>query len=121
MTRTHSIVKISAAALAVSLFSFAPAYAGGSGSTGGGLSNGSSGNPQQVYNPAQDYQDGLGFIKANDFKKADRKFNQVLKAVKRHSGANYYMGVAKAGQGKDKSSIRYFKSCLLYTSDAADE
>ena len=118
MTQIHSIVKISATALAVSLFSFAPAYAGGSGSTGGGLSNGSNSSvPQKVYNPVQDYQDGLSFIKANEFKKADRKFNQVLKATKRHSGANYYMGLAKAGQGKDKSSIRYFKAAAKYQPD----
>ena len=117
MTQIHSIVKISATALAVSLFSFAPAYAGGSGSTGSGLSGSNSSVPQKVYNPVQDYQDGLSFIKANEFKKADRKFNQVLKATKRHSGANYYMGLAKAGQGKDKSSIRYFKAAAKYQPD----
>jgi len=117
MTQLHSIVKISATALAVSLFSFAPAYAGGSGSTGGGLSNSSSSTPQKVYNPVQDYQDGLSLIQANEYKQADRKFGQVLKATKRHSGANYYMGVAKAGQGKDKSSIRYFKAAAKYQPD----
>jgi len=119
MTITHSIVKISAAATALSLLSFAPAYAAGSGSTGGGLSNSSSGPQinQQVYNPVKDYQDGITFLRANEFKKADRKFSQVLKATRRNASANYYMAVAKVGQGKDKSSIRYFKSAAKYKPD----
>jgi len=119
MTTTQSILKISVAAAALSLFSFAPAYASGSGGgAGGGFSGGSNSNlPQTVYNPVQDYQDGLTLLRSNEFKKADRKFAQVLKATRRNASANYYMGVAKVGQGKDKSSIRYFKNAAKYQAD----
>jgi len=117
MTNTNALIKTGLATAALSVLSFAPAYAAGSGSTGGGLSSGSRGAPQQVYNPVQDYQDGLTLLRANEFKKADRKFNSVLKATKRNASANYYMGVAKVGQGKDKSSIRYFKAAAKYQAD----
>jgi len=119
MTKPHSIVKVSVTAAAFSLFSFAPAYASGSGGgAGGGFSGGTSNSqPQTVYNPVKDYQDGITFLRANEFKKADRKFGQVLKATRRNANANYYMGVAKAGQGKDKSSIRYFKNAAKYQPD----
>jgi len=119
MTKTHSLMKIGVAAAALSLLSFAPAYASGSGGGGGGGFSGGSNTsqPQTVYNPVQDYQDGLTFLRANEYRKADRKFNQVLKATRRNASANYYMGVAKVGQGKDKSSIRYFKAAAKYQPD----
>ena len=118
MTQTRSLINISVTAMALSLLTFAPAYASGSGATGGGLSNNSSRpSPQAVYNPVQDYQAGLKFLQANEFKKADRKFSKVLKGTSRNSSANYYMGVAKVGQGKDKSSIRYFKNAAKYKPD----
>jgi len=119
MTKSSSIIKISAVTAAFGLLAFAPAYASGSGGGGGGGFSGGSNTsqPQTVYNPVQDYQDGITLLRANEFRKADRKFNQVLKATRRNASANYYMGVAKVGQGKDKSSIRYFKAAAKYQPD----
>jgi len=119
MTKSSSIIKISAVTAAFGLLAFAPAYASGSGGGGGGGFSGGSNTsqPQTVYNPVQDYQDGITLLRANEFRKADRKFNQVLKATRRNASANYYMGVAKVGQGKDKNSIRYFKAAAKYQPD----
>ena len=117
MTEIYSLKRICVATVAVSLISFSPAFASGSGASSGGFSGGTSDNSQIVYDPVQDYQAGVSFLRENEFKKADRKFSTVLKATKRHAGANYYMGLAKVGQGKDKSSIRYFKNAAKYQGD----
>lgn len=91
-----------------------PAFAGGSGGSGGGSVSGSGGASTPTYNPVVDYQAGLKYLQEGEFKQADKKFGKVLKATNRHAGANYYMGLAKIGQDKHKSSIRYFKNAARY-------
>lgn len=113
---TH-LKRLTAAALAISLFSVTPAFAGGSGGGGGGgagASNGARGPAQPAYNPVVDYQAGLKFLQGGDYKKADRSFSKVIKATRRDANVNYYMGLAKVGQGKHKSSVRYFKAATRY-------
>ena len=112
MTKIKSLKNIFVAGLALSFMSIMPAYASGSGATGGSIGGGTSNTPGVVYNPVEDYQDGVSLLRESEYKKADRKFRSVLKAARRHSGANYYMGLAKVGQGKDKSSISYFKTAI---------
>lgn len=113
-----TISTLCASALALTFLSVTPSYAAGSGSTGGSLGGSSNRNvPTTVYNPVQDYQKGVSAIKAQNYKQADKMFGRVLKATRRDAGANYYMGVAKAGQNKDKSSIRYFKAAAKYKPD----
>lgn len=113
---TH-LKRLTAAALAISLFSVTPAFAGGSGGGGGGgagASGGGFGPAQQAYNPVIDYQAGLKFLQAGNYKKADRSLSKVLKATRRDANVNYYMGLAKAGQDKHKSSVRYFKAATRF-------
>jgi tetratricopeptide (TPR) repeat protein len=112
-----NIKRLTAAAFTVSLLSAAPAFAGGSGGGGGGGAGsfgGASSPSQQAYNPVVDYQAGLKFLQSSKFKKADRAFGKVIKATRRNANANYYMGLAKVGQEKHKSSIRYFKAAARY-------
>ena len=117
MPEIRSLRKICVTGLALSLISVSPVFASGSGATGGSISGGTSKTPGVVYNPVQDYQDGIRLLRQNEYKKAARKLGSVLKATKRHSGANYYMGLAKVGQGKDKSAIRYFKNAARFQPD----
>ena len=101
--------------LASSLLSVAPAYASGSGATSsGGNISGDRTISSQNYNPVLDYQSGLSLLRSSEFKAADKKFGRVLKASSRHPQANYYMGVAKVGQGKHKSATRYFKAAVRH-------
>lgn len=56
----------------------------------------------------QSFKDGLAALEAGDHKKAERKFGEVLTAAPQHPEANYYMGLAKSGRGKDKQAAKYF-------------
>ncbi|MEP6342217.1 MAG: hypothetical protein ABJ275_02795 [Maricaulaceae bacterium] len=113
MTQFKTILMTAATA---SLLIVSPAFASGSGGGGGGgsISTGDRGVSGPAYNPVVDYQAGLQMLKAGEFKQADRKFSKVLKATRRNASANYYMGLAKAGQDKHKSSVRYFKNAAKY-------
>ncbi len=117
MHLSHSIKSVTILMATIGVMSASSALASGSGGgAGAGLSSGN-GVPQKIYNPVQDYQSGLDFLRSNEFKKADRMFGRVLKATKRNASANYYMGLAKSGQGKNKSSVRYFKNAARYMPD----
>ncbi len=108
---------LAAAALTAGLLTVSPAFAGGSGGGGGGGAAASNSNrsvSQPAYNPVVDYQAGLQFLQAGEFKKADRSLGKVVKATRRNANANYYMGLAKAGQNNHKSSVRYFKAAARY-------
>ena len=118
MRITNSMKTLSVLAAALSVMTVSPALAGGSGGTGGGgLSSGGGNVPQVNYNPVQDYQDGLAFLKQTEYKKAERMFGRVLKATRKNASANYYMGVAKIGRDKHKSAVRYFKNAARYQPD----
>ena len=109
------VLKMTVCALALSLFSVSPAIASGSGGGGGGGGGGGFNNQSlPTYNPVKDYQAGLGFLRENKFKKAERSFGKVVKGTQRNASANYYMGVAKVGLEKHKSAIRYFKAAAKY-------
>ncbi|WDI30828.1 tetratricopeptide repeat protein [Hyphococcus flavus] len=55
---------------------------------------------------------GVQAIKDSDYKLAEKKLGEVLRVSSDHPEANYYMGVAKVGRGKEKSSVRYFKKAI---------
>ena len=81
---------------------------------GGGSSSESSlpAQTQSQVDPAQAYQDGLAALQAGDYKTAERRFGEVLSVIRGHPEANYFMGLAKIGREKHKSSIRYFKRAI---------
>jgi len=86
------------------------AIAAGGGGGGGGLP--SSPSPRTQIDPAEAFRDGVAALQAEDFKKAEKKFGQVLKVAPKMPEANYYMALAKVGRGKEKSSVRYLKRAI---------
>ncbi len=109
-----TVLKIAACALAMSIMSISPAIASGSGGGAGGGSGGFNSNAGPTYNPVKDYQEGVSYLRENNFKKAERSFSRVLKGTTRNANANYYMGIAKTGLEKHKSAARYFKYAVKY-------
>lgn len=66
----------------------------------------------QQTDPAVAYQEGVDALQAGDYKTAEKKFGEVLSVTRDHPEANYYMGLAKVGRGKEKSAVRYFKRAI---------
>ncbi len=83
------------------------AYAAGS----GGASLPSQQSRPQI-DPEQSYRDGVAALSAGDYKTAEKKFGEVLSVSRKHTEANYYMGLAKVGRGKHKASVRYFERAI---------
>lgn len=84
-----------------------PAFAAGSG--------GASGLPatsRPAVDPAAAYQEGVEALKAKDYKKAEKKFGDVLSVAPANPEANYYMALAKIGAGKQKNSIRFLEKAI---------
>lgn len=93
------LVAVSMTALA----SAAPSIAAPSG--GGSL-------PSSEVDPAEAYREGVEALQAEDYKKAEQKFGDVLEVAPKNPEANYFMGVAKVGRGKTKSSLQYFEKAI---------
>ncbi len=85
----------------------APAMAAGSGGAGGLPSS-----SRPSVDPAAAYQEGVEALKAQDYKKAEKKFGDVLSVAPANPEANYYMALAKIGNGKPKNSIRYLEKAI---------
>jgi len=94
---------------AIGLLGLTTPAAFASGGGGGSMSPTPSG-PR--VDPAQSYRDGVAALEAGDYKKAEKKFGEVLSVARKHPEANYYMGLAKIGRGKEKSSVKYFKRAI---------
>ena len=82
---------------------------------GGGGGGGSSGGVSPSGpDPNKAYSDGLDALQAGEYKKAERQFKTVLGAVPKNADANYYMGLAKAGNGKHDDAIKYLEKAIKY-------
>lgn len=103
MRKTILILSAAAAALAA-----APAMAAGGGGGSGGLP--SSSGPR--VDPAEAFRDGVEALQAKDYKKAEKKFGDVLSAAPKHPEGNYYMALAKIGNGKSKNAVRYLEKAI---------
>ncbi|OFX04628.1 MAG: hypothetical protein A3E78_05235 [Alphaproteobacteria bacterium RIFCSPHIGHO2_12_FULL_63_12] len=78
-------------------------------------SGGASGLPassRPAVDPAAAYQEGVEALKAKDYKKAEKKFGDVLSVAPENPEANYYMALAKIGNGKQKNSIRFLEKAI---------
>jgi Flp pilus assembly protein TadD len=64
------------------------------------------------FDPTESYQEGVAALQVKDYKLAEKKFGEVLSVAPKHPEANYYMGLAKVGRGKDKASVRYFERAI---------
>jgi Flp pilus assembly protein TadD len=103
MKRSLLVLTAAAAVLAM-----APAFAAGGGSSGGGLP--SSSGPR--VDPAESFRDGVAALQAKDYKKAEKKFGEVLSVAPKHPEANYYMALSKIGNGKSKNAVRYLEKAI---------
>lgn len=105
MKKSVLILTAAAAVLAA-----APALAapGGGGGGGGGLP--ATSGPK--VDPAESFRDGVAALQANDYKKAEKKFGEVLSVAPKHPEANYYMALAKIGAGKSKNAVRYLQKAI---------
>jgi tetratricopeptide (TPR) repeat protein len=66
----------------------------------------------QRVDPAKAFEEGVAALKAKDYKLAEKKFADVLSVAPKHPEANYYMALAKSGQGEAKKSIRYLERAI---------
>lgn len=85
----------------------APAFAAGSGASGGLPSSSA---PR--VDPAEAFRDGVAALQEKDYKKAEKKFGDVLSVAPTHPEANYYMALAKIGNGKPKNAVRYLEKAI---------
>lgn len=79
---------------------------------GGGASSGFEPTPSQQIDPQKSYADGIAALKAEDFKTAEKKFEEVLSVAPKNPEANYFLGVAKVERGKAKASVKYFEKAI---------
>lgn len=103
MNRKTLIVLVSLASFGVA----APAIAAGS---GGGSGLPATSGPR--VDPAESFREGIEALQAKDYKKAEKKFGEVLSVAPKHPEANYYMALAKIGNGKSKNSVRYLEKAI---------
>lgn len=103
MKKSILVLTISAAAALAAT----PAFAAPGGS-GGGLSSTSA--PKA--DPAEAFREGVAALQAKDYKAAEKKFGDVLAAAPKHPEANYYMALAKIGNGKTKNAVRYLEKAI---------
>lgn len=99
-----------AAAAAIAVGAVTPALANGGG--GGGGSSGAPMPSGPRVNPQESFKEGVAALEAGDYRKAEKKFGEVLSAAPKHPEANYYMGLAKIGLGKVKQSAKYFEKAI---------
>lgn len=85
----------------------ASAFAAGSGASGGLPSTSA---PR--VDPAEAFRDGVAALQEKDYKKAEKKFGDVLSVAPTHPEANYYMALAKIGNGKPKNAVRYLEKAI---------
>ena len=102
----HLALRLPLAAMAAALATVAIAAGGG----GGGGSMPSSDMP--AYDPAADYRDGVGALGAQEFAKAKRHFDKVLRVQARDGNTNYLAGQANAGLGDYKRAARHFEKTV---------
>lgn len=95
------------ATLASTSILMTPALAAGSGGAGGLPSS-----SKPAVDPAAAYRDGIAALQAEDFKMAEKKFGDVLSVAPKNPEANYYMALAKIGNGKTKNAVRYLEKAI---------
>jgi len=89
-----------------------PALAATGGSGGGGGAPSASGGPS--IDPAKRYAEGVDFLKAANYKQAEKAFDQVLDVAQRDPNTNYMMSLAQIGQQDFKNARKYLRNAVKY-------
>ena len=113
MNGKQRISVVASIAMAGAIFAVAAPTALGAPGGGGSLPT----QPQSQVDPEEAYREGVAALQEGDYKTAEKRFGEVLSVARKHPEANYYMGLAKVGRDKHKSSIRYFKRAIRERSD----
>jgi tetratricopeptide (TPR) repeat protein len=105
--------KLLLAATAMTLVVVSPALAAnGGGGGGGGPSISGSG-----ADPAKRYAEGVEYLKAADYKKAEKAFDAVLDVASRDANTNYMMALAQIGQNDLKNARKFLRNAVKYNEE----
>jgi tetratricopeptide (TPR) repeat protein len=104
------------AAATAAMLAQTPAIAASGGSSGGG--GGPSGSGSNV-DPAKRYAQGVEFLKASNFKQAERAFDDVLDVAGKDANANYMMALAQVGQQDFGNARKYLRNAVKYDANHA--
>jgi tetratricopeptide (TPR) repeat protein len=85
---------------------------GGGGGGGGGPALSGSGT-----DPAKRYAEGVDYLKAADYKKAEKAFDAVLDVAGRDANTNYMMALAQIGQNDLKNARKYLRNAVKYNDE----
>jgi tetratricopeptide (TPR) repeat protein len=86
------------------------ALASGGGGMGGGMSMPSTQAP--LYDPVEEYRNGVADLQAGRFKDAERDFDHVLDTAPKNADALFMLGMAKTGRGDLKGAARSYEKAL---------
>jgi tetratricopeptide (TPR) repeat protein len=114
MKRSHLL--LIAAATAAILVQTPAIAANGGGSGGGGGPSGSGGSN---VDPAKRYAQGVEFLKASNFKQAERAFDDVLDVAGKDANANYMMALSQVGQQDFGNARKYLRNAVKYDANHA--
>jgi tetratricopeptide (TPR) repeat protein len=110
MKHLHGSAWLAAMLAGAALAAPLAAWASGGGGMGGGMSMPSAQAP--MYDPVEEYQNGVAALQAGKFKDAERNFDHVLDVAPRNADALYLMGMAKTGKGDLKGAARSYEKAL---------
>ena len=102
-------------ATSVIMLAATPALASSGGGGGGGGPNISGGGAS--FDPAKRYAEGVVFLKAGDFKKAEKAFDSVLDVAAKDANTNYMMSLTQIGQQDFKNARKYLRNAVKYQPD----
>jgi tetratricopeptide (TPR) repeat protein len=114
MIRKPLLIAAAVSALAISgLAANAPAIAAGGSVSGGG---GSMPEGRQI-DPAARYREGIGFLQQQNYRQAERAFQDVLRVASRDGNSNFMMGLTQVGLEDWGKAQRYFNNAVRYSPD----
>jgi tetratricopeptide (TPR) repeat protein len=104
------------AAATAALLAQTPALAAGGGGSGGGGSPTASGSG---VDPAKRYAQGLEFLKAQNYKQAEKAFDDVLDVAGKDANANFMMALAQVGQQDFTNARKFLRNAVKHDANHA--
>jgi len=105
------------AAATVALLAQTPALAAGGGGSGGGGGGGPTASGSG--DPAKRYSQGLEYLKAQNYKQAEKAFDDVLDVAGKDANANFMMALAQVGQQDFSNARKYLRNAVKYDANHA--
>ena len=106
-----------ALSLLAAIFAVAPAFAsggGGGGGGGGGFGAGAPSDAAPAYDPVVEYRNGVRFMEAKDYAKAEAAFKRVISVSKQEANAHFLLGMAHIAQDEWKPASKALKTAVKY-------